>query len=193
MITAGAIYKKLIDRCALRPLRSEGDLDVALEVAESLYLRLESLIEEESDYLEVLSDLIGQYEAVHYPADYSSITPASMLRWLMEVNGMKQVDLAKVLGVSSGRASEIANGVRDMSKAQILLLAERFNVRADTFLVKNKKAASPVTKSKKKKGVVGRYTSAMAKASARGVAETAGPKVSKLKKGTGPVTKRRAK
>jgi HTH-type transcriptional regulator/antitoxin HigA len=140
MITSGAKYKGLIDRCALRPLASEEDLDTALEVTKELMERLNSLEEEEKDYLKVLGNLIEEYEALHHALDDEPEgTPAEMLRWLMEVNGLKQVDLCQLLGVTSGRASEIANGVRDMSKNQILILAERFNVTPGMFLSRKPK------------------------------------------------------
>jgi antitoxin component HigA of HigAB toxin-antitoxin module len=199
MMTAGAKYKKLIARCALRPLKSEEDLDIALEVAEALFLRVSSLDEDEADYLKVLSDLIGAYEDVHYPIEGDS-TPAEILSWLMEVNDMKQVDLAKLLGVTSGRASEIANGVRDLSKAQILMVSQRFNVRADMFLSKEPKAARKISKEPKRSKVkakpatISKYTKSMAKSSdSRGVAETIGPKSTRPKKAGLQSTKRRAK
>jgi HTH-type transcriptional regulator / antitoxin HigA len=137
MITSGAKYKLLIDRCALRPLASEEDLDTALEVSQELFERLNSLEEEEKDYLKVLGSLIETYESVHHKLDDEPEgTPAEMLRWLMDVNGLKQTDLCTLLGVTSGRASEIANGVRDMSKKQILILAEHFHVTPGMFLSK---------------------------------------------------------
>ena len=144
MITSGAKYKLLIDRCALRPLASEEDLDAALEVSQELFERLGALEEEEKDYLKVLGSLIQAYEAVHHNLDdIPEGTPAEMLRWLMEVNDLKQVFLCNLLGVSSGRASEIANGVREMSKNQILTLAEHFHVTPGLFLAKKPPAQKP--------------------------------------------------
>jgi len=138
MITAGRKYKKLIDRCALRPLTSEADLDVALAVSESLFKRLDELEVEEEDYLNLLGQLIETYEKQHHALpDTEDNSPADMLRWLMDVNGQKQVDLAAVLGVSSGRMSELANGHRDFSKSQITKLARHFNVGPGLFLPKD--------------------------------------------------------
>ncbi len=137
MITSGVKYKELIERCALRPLASEEDLDAALDMQLELMNRLNSLEEEEKDYLKVLGNLIEAYEAVHHNLDdIPDGTPAEMLRWLMQINGMKQVDLCELLHITSGRASEIANGIRDMSKSQILILAQRFNVNPGMFLSK---------------------------------------------------------
>ncbi len=196
MMTAGAKCNKLIEQCALRPLRSEADLDAALKVAEKLYLNLKSLTKEESDYLEVLSDLIGNYEDEHHrlPDDKES-TPAELLRWLMEVNGMKQVDLAKVLGVSTGRASEIDNGVRDLSKAQISAVADHFHVRADMFLSKKTNKTSLRTQATVKTAFDRDYKREQSKQenAAHSVREAAETKFSKLKKAAAPEQKGKRK
>ena len=60
-----------------------------------------------------------------------------MLQYLMENTGLKQVDLAKILGTGRGGVSDILNGKRSISRAsraQAKLLAERFKVAADLFL-----------------------------------------------------------
>ena len=139
MITAGKKYKKLIDRCALRPLTSDADLEVALSVSQQLLDRIDLLDNEEKDYLSVLGDLIEAYETERYPIpEAGSIPPAEMLRWLMEENNFKQVDLAPVLGVTSGRMSELVNGHRDLSKSQIMKLADFFKVQPGLFMSREK-------------------------------------------------------
>jgi HTH-type transcriptional regulator/antitoxin HigA len=151
MLTAGKKYKELIERLALRPLKSEEDLDGALKVSEELFLRMDTLAEEEADYLKVLGNLIEEYEDVHHALHQDpEATPAEMLRWLMEINELKQVDLCELLGVQSGRASEIANGVREMSKNQILILSERFNVTPGMFLSRKLKLIPKGTRLKPK-------------------------------------------
>ena len=57
-----------------------------------------------------------------------------MLQYLMENTGLKQVDLAKILGTSRGGVSDIVTGKRPVSRAQAKLLAGRFKVAADLFL-----------------------------------------------------------
>jgi len=137
MITAGKKYKKLIERCALRPLTSDADLEVALAVSEELIGRLDLLEKEERDYFTILGDIIEAYETERYPVpEAGSFAPSEMLRWLMDENNLKQVDLALVLGVTSGRISELVNGHRDLSKSQIMKLADYFKVQPGLFMPK---------------------------------------------------------
>lgn len=127
-------YRALNERFQLRRIRSDSELDAAHAVAGELFLRLDLLDQDESDYLDVLSTLIKNYESKAHPLPNDPVTPCEMLGYLMEVNGLRQVDLAGILGVSSGRASELVNGNRELSKAQISILSERFHVAANLFL-----------------------------------------------------------
>lgn len=133
-------YNSLIERHALRPIKSLEDLEQALEVATEMYDSLSSLSADETDYLDVLSDLIAKFEKAHYSRK-GSFTPIENVKYLFEVNGLKQADLAKIINVPSGRASEIWHGLRDLSKTHVSLLAERFAVNAALFLPKVEKPA----------------------------------------------------
>lgn len=128
-------YKALTERLPLRPIKSEEELDAALAVASELYLKINSLNTDEEDYLDVLSTLIAQYEKVHHARD-SNFTPIEHVKYLFEVNQLKQSDFGKLLSLPSGRASEIWNGHRDLTKTHIAILAERFCVNAALFLPK---------------------------------------------------------
>ncbi len=131
-------YGDLIERLPLRPIKSEQQLDEAILVATDLYGNIEGLNDDEQDYLDVLSTLIHRYEQQHHTRP-GNFTPIQHLRSLFEANHMKSGELAKLLSVTPGRASEIWNENRDLSKAHILLLAERFCVSADLFLGKASK------------------------------------------------------
>jgi HTH-type transcriptional regulator/antitoxin HigA len=128
-------YKALTDRHPLRPIKTEEELDGALEVARELYLNLNSLNDDEEDYLDVLSTLITQYEKVHHTRE-GNFTPIENVKYLFEMNNLKQSDFGKLLSLPSGRASEIWNGHRDLTKTHIAILAERFCVNATLFLPK---------------------------------------------------------
>lgn len=131
---AGKKYKALIERFALRPIRSREGLSAANLVAGELVRSYSKLDEEERDYFAVLTSLISQYESANIPLPISRATPLDYLKYLMEENSLKQADLAKILGVSSGRASEIYNGHRELTKTHVALLARRFCVSASVFL-----------------------------------------------------------
>jgi HTH-type transcriptional regulator / antitoxin HigA len=51
----------------------------------------------------------------------------------MEAQGLKQIDLVKVIG-SKGGVSEIVNGKRAISKSQAKALGEFFNVSPALFI-----------------------------------------------------------
>ena len=56
-----------------------------------------------------------------------------MLAYLMDLQGLKQADLATELG-GQPIVSSILNGTRDLNLRQIKALAKRFKVSADVFI-----------------------------------------------------------
>jgi HTH-type transcriptional regulator / antitoxin HigA len=56
-----------------------------------------------------------------------------MVKYLMEQRGLKQADLVPVLG-SRAQVSDLVNGKRGISKAQVKKLAEYFGVSAELSL-----------------------------------------------------------
>lgn len=127
-------YQELIERFPLRPIKSDRKLDAAHVVAKELFLRANSLSADESDYLDVLSTLIHKYESQFHELPNDQIASCEILRYLLKTNEMKQADLIGILGISSGRASELVNGKRELSKSQIVVLSEYFGVSANLFL-----------------------------------------------------------
>ena len=79
--------------------------------------------------------LIEAYDDEHHGIDTTNLTPADLVRFLMEQHGLKPVDLAKLLG-SKAAASFILNGQRLPSRSQCFVLAERFGVEPGLFLGK---------------------------------------------------------
>jgi len=49
-------------------------------------------------------------------------------------NHLRQVDLAKIIGASSGVVSEIVSGKRAISKAQAKVLGQRFKISPSLFI-----------------------------------------------------------
>jgi HTH-type transcriptional regulator/antitoxin HigA len=106
-------------------IKSESHLQQAETVIDDL-LRRANLDDGETDYLEVLSDLVASYEEQHYPFEPSS--DADMLRHLMEAKGVSQTDLHHATGIQKSTISEILGGRRTFSKGHIARLAEYFHV-----------------------------------------------------------------
>lgn len=80
--------------------------------------------------MEYLGSLVEAYDKEHY--NWPPPSPAEMLRYLMEQQGLKQEDLADC--APQHRISEILSGKRAISKAIAKKLARRFGVHADLFL-----------------------------------------------------------
>jgi HTH-type transcriptional regulator/antitoxin HigA len=82
--------------------------------------------------IDLLADAIGSYEDKIYPPIESN--PVGVLRFLMEAQGVKQVDLADIFG-SQGNVSQILNGQRELNSLEhIRKLAERLHVDPAVFL-----------------------------------------------------------
>ena len=80
--------------------------------------------------MDVIGVLVENYEDEHFPEPEGD--PISVLKYLMEENELKQVDLTE-LG-SQGVVSEILNGKRNLNLRQIKALSERFKVPASVFI-----------------------------------------------------------
>src|SRR5262249_55920663 len=77
---ADAAYLALIRRLALRPIRTAAELDAASAIIDELTDR-DNLSATESDYLDVLGDLVAKYEDEH--VEMPHVSDAEMLRSLM--------------------------------------------------------------------------------------------------------------
>src|SRR5438105_10178719 len=101
----------------IRPIRSEDDYDWALaEVARYFNVQPEPATPE-GDRFQVLLDLIAHYEETHWKIDLPA-DPVAVLQSALEAKGLRQSDLAEILG-SKSRASEILSGRRALSKAMV--------------------------------------------------------------------------
>ena len=131
-VRAGADhYLELIRQFPLRPIRTEAEYDGAARVLDSLVLR--DLTPGEADYLEVLTLLVEAFDDERDPPAWPESSPAEVLRALVEHRGITTTDLGRVIG-SKGVASELLNGRREPSKAQIRKLADFFRVEPGAFL-----------------------------------------------------------
>ena len=128
-------YVRLIRRFVLRPIRSKADYERASAILDKLAVRDESTLDAgEADYFETLTLLIESYDREHYPMPIKGASPLDTLRFLLTQNGMKQIDLSKLLGIGPSAVSMLLAGDRPITADHARRLADRFNVDAGLFL-----------------------------------------------------------
>lgn len=123
-------YMELVQRFPLKTLKNDDDHRRASGIVSKLIGR--QLDTGSGDYLDALLVLIDKYEDEHHPID-DCMTPQQAVRALMQFNGLSQADVGRIVG-SESAVSMFLHGERQLSKAQIKKLADRFHVDAATFL-----------------------------------------------------------
>lgn len=136
--TSRAVYGKTEDRYLalvrqfpLRPLRTDADLDAAVDVIDGL-IDQDRLTTAEQDYLDVLSDLVEAYEAEAVPI--RPVGDAELLRFLIEQKGVTQAGVATGAGIAESTISAVLAGKRMLNRSQIASLASYFHVEPGAFL-----------------------------------------------------------
>ncbi len=115
-------------------LKSAEEHATALERLDAL-MRLDPQAgSAEEDELELLGLLIDTYEKKHFPLEAPSATDA--IRFRMEQMGLKQKDLAAMLGGKS-RVSEVLSGKRPLTLAMARALHTKLQIPADILLGKD--------------------------------------------------------
>ncbi len=138
-------YIHLLSRYPLKPIKNERELEAASEVVDSLAEHLHELTPEESDYLDVLTDLIETFESKEYPVG-PAVTPVEALKYLMGVNNLNNAEIARILGIQRSRITEFLQGMRNLTVEQIARLSTHFAVSTDLFVPKV--VALPIRKRK---------------------------------------------
>jgi HTH-type transcriptional regulator / antitoxin HigA len=124
-------YMTLIKRLSLRPIRTDAELDLAAVVIDELTDR-DDLSPAESDYLDVLGDLIEKFENEH--VELPHVSDAAMLGSLMEEKGVSQADVVRGTGISRTVRSLVRSGKRDLTRDHIKALSKYFDVNPAVFL-----------------------------------------------------------
>lgn len=96
-----------------------------------LMRKSENLTPEEKKLMKLLGHLVCDFETRYYKPQKP--TPREALIGMMEMNHLKQADMLSVFG-SSGVASEVISGKREISKAHAKALAKFFHTSTDLFL-----------------------------------------------------------
>jgi HTH-type transcriptional regulator/antitoxin HigA len=121
----------LVQRFPLRPIRTDHELESAFSIIDELTDR-DDLSEAESDYLEVLGDLVQKYEDEHVAMPL--VSDSEMLHSLMEETGSKQADVVRGTGISKTVISLVLSGKRSLTREHIEALSRYFEVNPASFM-----------------------------------------------------------
>jgi HTH-type transcriptional regulator/antitoxin HigA len=115
----------------LRSIQSDKELERARTLLNEL-LDASSLDPDQEDYLDVLGDLIDQYERTHHPLP--PVSDLDMLRHFLDTRGLTRAEAARGAGIAVSTLSSILNGNRTMNRSHIEALARFFRVSPAVFL-----------------------------------------------------------
>ena len=124
-------YLELVLKFPLRPLRTDKELDRAVEMIDSLIVRGD-LEPGEQDYLDILTDIVERYERVELPMP--PVSDAALLRHLIDARGVTQSKLAADVQIPMSTISEVLSGKRRLNRNHIAVLAKYFGVSLAAFL-----------------------------------------------------------
>ena len=120
------------DRIAhLRPIRTDEEYDRTVSLMNCLL----NMIGDQEDHalsglLDLVSELVADYDTNHFAIEASE--PNEVLRYLIELRGLKQGDLAEI--VPQSNLSAILSGKRKISATLAGKLAKFFNISPAVFV-----------------------------------------------------------
>ncbi len=126
----------------IRPIHTDIDHQKALKEIEGLWNAKEGT--EDFDRLDILATLVDAYERKTWPM--ARPNPIEALLFRMEQLGITRKGLEAILGVGSGRVSEMLTGRRALSLAMIRALHEKLGVPAEVLIAKFESKAPRGTK-----------------------------------------------
>ena len=127
----GSSYEDLLLSYAPRTIQNESQYKQAVIHVSSL-LEIQMLTSAEKELLLLLTTLIQAYEEQHYPAETFESCGIELLNGLMELHGLRQVDLLPIFKTRS-IASTVLSGKRRLTVEHINRLAHFFKLPHRVF------------------------------------------------------------
>jgi HTH-type transcriptional regulator/antitoxin HigA len=121
---------EMIERGAPHVIHNDEELEVYTKALFSL-TSIDHPNSAQAQAIELLSLLIERYESRRYPIPAAD--PVTVLRFLMDQNGLSQRDIVQDIG-SESLVSMIMNGQRNLTVDHIRNLSARFHVSASVFI-----------------------------------------------------------
>ncbi len=138
MATTTARVIRKVARPIDKPIRSDSALRGAIEELDSLIDQNPKEGSAAYDRMELLSVLIGAYEAENLPVP-EQVTPQQVVQFMAEQKNVSPGELAAILGGRS-RLSDFYNQRRSLSTGQIIKLREMLGIPADLLISRPLKA-----------------------------------------------------
>lgn len=133
-----------ISKYPITPIMDESTYLRYCEWVETLdELVFEDEYEEDKKFahIDALTTLIEAYEAKNFQFNKKNLTLIEILEQALEQLNLTKKDLGKMLG--SNRVTELFNGKRDLSMAQVRILHQRLHIPTD-ILIFSKREPSTV-------------------------------------------------
>lgn len=125
-------YDGLVRIYPPRKIHDQIELENATEVADWIAIRAKN--DAQLDYLELLGDLMDEYEKQGDKTAKPAATPLALLKYLVEENEISTRDLGAILGVDHSVAARILRGERAITLEHAKSLGARFKLQPTIFL-----------------------------------------------------------
>lgn len=126
------LYGRLLAQARPAVVESEREHKKLLDQIEDLMEIGDQRTAEQDRLLRLLARLAEDYETQNHQVPDAS--PAAVLAYLLQKRGMKQSELAAVLGCSRSVVSDMIAGRRLVSRTNALRMAAYFRLQAEVFL-----------------------------------------------------------
>jgi HTH-type transcriptional regulator / antitoxin HigA len=123
-------YFELVKQFPLAHIQDDKHLAEAQNLIDHLLQR--DLDDGEQAYLDVLTDLVEDYEEKHQ--QIPDVSEADVLRELLRSHNLTQAQVAKKVGIAQSTISAVLTGARSLTKEQIIAFAQFFRVAPAAFM-----------------------------------------------------------
>ena len=124
-------YEELVRLYPPRKIHDKVDHENATQVADWIALHAKNAAQ--LDYLELLGDLLDEYESQE-TKPFKSSEPLELLNYLVSENQLSTRDLGQILEVDHSVAARILKGERAITVEHAKSLGARFNLDPALFL-----------------------------------------------------------
>jgi HTH-type transcriptional regulator/antitoxin HigA len=115
-----------------RPIHDKIELENATEIVD--FMAGHKLNADQEDYLDLLSDLVAEYEEEHTPLKARIMSGVAIMAYLLQENGLNASDLSRILGVDRTLGAKILRGERGLTIEHMKKLARRFAIDPGVFV-----------------------------------------------------------